>query len=222
MSNIPVHSSITTHTNLTLEKSHAKTHRRAQPWACQFLDALQQMHRAYEHSQRASAGREALNPDWRPETMPLPHRIEQDGVPIALPRGQAIRWSQEVNLAIKQANQIELTLEEERRQAQLKAMKNNKSGGNSIPDYTAMLILWRAKAEASEEVLPTGDPAYHLYMGLPLLDRNHKRAQSSLSSLADNFFRAKMAELEVTTIETAEQKDDVFERMLRGEHLKGE
>lgn len=222
MASPPVHSSITTHTNLNLNPSPAKTHRRAQPWACQFLEALAQIHEAHAYQQRAQAGEAAFDPDWKPDPLPLPHRIELNGAPLELPRGQAIRWSQEVNLAIKQANQLELVAEEVRRVAQLKAMKANKSGANSLPDYPAVLILWRVKAESTENLLPSGEPAYQLFMGFPLLNRNHQRGQSSLANLADSFFRTKMAELNLDTIETAVPRDDVFERMMRGEHLQGD
>lgn len=184
---------VTTMTNLGPASNPKRTGRRAQPWAQQFLAALKE--------------------DVRADT-PLPKQITMKGSALTLPRGTAIRWSQETNLAIKQHNEGEQQLADERIAAQVREAKNNKSGTVTIPDYVPEFIYWRVRAQISEgECNENGEPLYHLYADMPSLDRNRSRVKSSLSILADQFFTEKMAELKK---DNSEPKEDPYEKMLRG------
>jgi hypothetical protein len=170
--------------------SAAKQARQAQSWAHQLLDGM-----ILEYEQRG-------------EGM-LPFAPMSDGMPIILPRGKAIRFSQEVNLAIKQRNAAELAREESRRDAQIEEARRSKSGTVHTPDYVPQMTYWRVRAIQMQDY---GVDMYQLIIDNPQPPRNRK--MSELAELAARFFAEKVKDTPHDMTQVV-PKHDPYEAFLR-------
>jgi hypothetical protein len=189
---------VTTMTNLPI-KNPKRAGRQAQGWAQQLLAGIKEQLEARNH----------------PMNFIPPFTPRLEGKSIVLANGAAIRTCQEVNLAIKQHNQLEQERADAAFEAQVAEAKRSKSGTVYTQSYEPTFVYWRLQSSAISEA------ERELWVGLPQLSRN--RGQSALGKLAEKFFLGAVAGSE-RDVTTAQVKEDPFERMMRGEHLekKGE